>query len=97
MKNNNHQWVGIFKLIEECNELGTIAAKLCAYPNACHPDGKGDLIARLKDEMADVMAIIQWFEHTHDLNVDLKRIEYKFNLFEKWNQGIDGYMQGLQG
>lgn len=79
---------GLVKLTEECGELTQVAAKLIAYPDGPHPDGKGDLKARLEDEIADVLAataFVQWF-----YSLDMKRIEarsrVKFEKFTAWSR-----------
>lgn len=51
---------GLSKLVEECGEVLQIAGKLLAYPDGKHPDGKGNLNERLQDEMADLLAAIQF-------------------------------------
>ena len=54
-------WHGLAKFIEEMGELNTILGKLMAFPDGNHPDGEGDLIVRLVEEMADVQAAYKFF------------------------------------
>lgn len=60
---------GLGKLIEECAELSTVAAKKLNYMDIdVHPDGKGSLKERLEDEIADVMAAVNIVTENFDLN-----------------------------
>ena len=87
------RWPGIHKLVEEMAELTTELAKLAAYPLGNHPDGKGWLIQRVADEMADVQAIVQWFENNNvEIVVDEDRIQDKYDLYSKWHEH-----HGMQG
>jgi MazG nucleotide pyrophosphohydrolase domain len=77
---------GLMKLIEECGEVIQVAAKLQAYPSGEHPDGKGPLLERLEDELADVLAAIKFarerfpFDHTR-LE---QRMRAKYWMFTDW-------------
>jgi hypothetical protein len=77
---------GIVKLGEECAELGVEAAKLQAFPEGPHPDGRGVCIDRVTAEMADVIAAIQWFCERHGVRVDWTRVEAKVARFAEWDR-----------
>jgi NTP pyrophosphatase (non-canonical NTP hydrolase) len=75
---------GLVKLIEECGELVQIAAKkLAYYDSEHHPDGKGAIVPRLEDEVADVLAAIHFCMETNNLDRDriMLRSEEKIRLF----------------
>jgi len=79
---------GLTKLIEECGELAQIAAKKIAYPDTdVHPDGKGSLIGRLEDEVADVMAAIAFV--AEKLGLDEARMfargDAKRKQYQEWD------------
>lgn len=80
---------GLTKLIEECSEVIQVAAKAQAFPpkNGFHPDGKGSLILRLEEEIADVEAVIRLVKSTYNLNCKRMEIitETKYELFTKWH------------
>lgn len=82
--------LGIHKLTEECGEVLQLLGKLGAFPQGEHPDGKGDLILRLEDELADLAAAIEYFTFVNKLN-DNRIIErgcQKLKLFKEW--GLSG-------
>lgn len=93
---------GLTKVIEECGELVQVAAKMIAYPDREHPDAKGDLRERLQDEIADVMASIDFVTEKLglDLNAITMRADMKCARFAKWDLTGDddpppqGSMQG---
>ena len=79
---------GLVKLSEECGELVQIAMKKLNYPDTDqHPDGKGPLIQRLEDEIADVRAASLFVENKLRLNRDrmAARELKKFIQFKKWD------------
>jgi len=78
-------WRGSVKLAEEAAELGVELAKLQAFPVGEHPDGRGACIERVKDEMADVVAAIQWFCERNGVAVDWKRVDEKVARFSSWD------------
>lgn len=87
-------WPGIAKLAEECGELQQIIGKLMAYPSGEHPDGAGDLAERLRDEMADVMAAVQFVVEAnpdqvdgHELRLRQARKAYRF---AGWHANANG-------
>lgn len=91
-------WNGIHKAQEECAELGQVLAKLAAYPSGQHPDRILDpslppLMRRVEDELADVLAAVQWFIGYHRGRLDtsriLSRIMTKHMSFDEWHmQGV---------
>lgn len=54
------EWRGIFKLIEEMGEVQQVLGKIGPFPNEPHPDGLGNLDGRLEDELADLLAAIEY-------------------------------------
>lgn len=86
---------GLTKLMEECAELITEAAKLSAYPDGNHPDGKGPLLPRLEDEIADVLAAIRFVTQKH--NLDQLRIQArthrKLEKYFMWETGEIHHVQ----
>lgn len=83
-------WPGLAKLIEEKDELGQVLGKLLAYPFEAHPDGAGELSARLAEELADALAAIDYLRaHAAALAplqdfIDGRRRE-KFERFQRWH------------
>jgi len=80
---------GLVKLIEECGELQQIAAKKLAYFDTDeHPDGKGSMMIRLKDEIADTYAAMMEVAELFNLNQDdiRGRAKIKRELFLKWHK-----------
>lgn len=80
---------GLTKLIEETGELQQVVGKKLAYFDTDeHPDGKGSLKERMEEEIADVMAIIEFV--TIEFGLDEGRIhersEKKLNLYKEWNE-----------
>lgn len=79
---------GLVKLVEELNELGTVAAKKIAYMDMDeHPDGKGSLQQRIQEEMGDVLAAMRFV--AVKLSINWARVEgrarEKQARFEKWD------------
>lgn len=80
---------GLTKLLEELGELGQIAAKKIAYMDTDeHPDGLGSMKSRMEDEMADVLAAIDFVVNKFDLDVDriYDRSRKKYNRFVFWDK-----------
>lgn len=78
---------GLAKLIEECGELQQVCGKKLAYFDTDrHPDGT-QLSLRMQDEIADVLAAVQFV--VHKFNLDNKeinaRIIRKTRMFESWD------------
>jgi hypothetical protein len=83
-------WPGLAKLAEECGELLQVIGKLAAYPDGPHPDGGEPLPERLADEVADVLAAIDYLRaHAAPLvplrnHVERRRYD-KFVRFQVWD------------
>lgn len=79
---------GLTKLLEELGELGQIAAKKIAYMDTDeHPDGLGSMKTRMEDEMADVIAAIEFVVQKFDLSHHniRNRTKVKYERFLKWD------------
>lgn len=79
---------GLAKLLEECGELSQVAAKKLAYYDTDeHPDGAGPLSVRMENEMADVMAAIEFVAVRFGLDWDriVSRKEQKIIRFVNWD------------
>ena len=78
---------GLTKLSEECGELVQAACKKIAYMDRKHPDGKGNMNARIEEEMADVRAACDFVEAKLGLNKKAiqKRRKMKLKRFNKWD------------
>lgn len=96
--NSTHPWAGIAKLQEEMGELAAVLGKLHAYPSGVHPDEatNGDLLIRLTDELADVVAACTFFMETNlndkqRIAIDA-RVTKKINTFRHWHhhEGMTG-------
>lgn len=70
------RWRGIAKVVEECGELTVELGKLMAYPNGEHPDAadRGPLLRRVENELADVLAAVEFFASENSAGLDLERI-----------------------
>ncbi len=84
------QWRGIFKVIEESGELLQVLGKLGPFPGGDHPDGKGDLVTRLNDEIGDVRGALSYFVGANPLNPSYidQRADEKREKFVNW--GLTG-------
>lgn len=78
---------GLTKLIEEMGEAIQEAAKLQAFPDGEHPDGKGSLLLRLQNELADVRAASMFVieKYSLDYAAIASRTILKFDLYNKWD------------
>lgn len=92
-------WGGIVKLQEEMSELGVELAKLHAAPDGKHWDNKfksQPLIQRVKDELGDVYAALDFFIESnfepHDNQTIQNRRQYKLDKFRQWEaeEGMTG-------
>lgn len=84
----SEQWPGISKLVEECGEVLQVAGKLMGTQGKVeHWDGEGPLNERLQNEMADVIAAIEFvIKHSGlDRQAVATRAAVKFDLFEAWH------------
>lgn len=91
-------WRGIAKAVEEMGELSTVLGKLMAYPKGDHPDmyphvdgrekGAPPLRDRLKDEFADVLAILDYIGEREFTDEELAyigvRIKFKAERYKRW-------------
>lgn len=96
---------GAAKLIEECAELQIelgqlqqILAKKFQYWYADdHPDGKGNILGRVEDEMGDVLASI--YRVRDSLKLDRSRITNRMldkeALFATWEADLTNNDQGI--
>jgi len=86
MNKTINQWQGIFKVLEECGELSTVLGKLGPYPDGNHPDGAGNLIDRLQDELGDVLAACTYFAQINNLDLEYiaKRKAKKEETYKGW-------------
>lgn len=84
-------WRGIGKLIEECGEVQQLLGKAIPFPVQDHPDGKGPLKPRLREELTDLWAAMQYFMESNDLTFDRERFARKVELFRKW--GLTGVVE----
>lgn len=83
-------WQGIFKIQEETGELNQELGKLAVFPHGNHPDGNGDLVRRVTDEIADTLAAIEYFIEQNGLDnarISKRKME-KLDKFNKW--GLNG-------
>lgn len=87
-------WKGIWKLIEEAGEVIQVAGKLGPFPNGAHPDGKGDMVERLEDEMGDLAAALQYVAEENNLSAEriTARAMKKLAQFREW--GLTGVRRG---
>lgn len=86
----DEQWKGIFKVVEEAGELLTVLGKMGAFPSGEHPDGKGNLVMRAMDEIADLNAAQSYFVQKNGLDAIYleHRTQSKFKQFLQW--GLTG-------
>lgn len=81
------KWHGpLEKTAEECNELCVELMKLSLYPDGNHPGRRRNVILSAEDEMADVLAAVDYLIDRKGL--DRKRIERrkkaKYKKFAGW-------------
>jgi NTP pyrophosphatase (non-canonical NTP hydrolase) len=85
------RWKGIFKLTEECGELGQVLGKLGPFPGGEHPSGE-DLRRKLIEEIGDVKAALQYFIVLNLQQSEMEEINdratAKFRQFIEW--GLTG-------
>lgn len=80
------RWAGYCKVLEECGELTAVLGKLGPYPDGEHPDGAGNLIRRIEEELADVIAACTYFKDENGLDTQFiaDRIERKLQTYREW-------------
>jgi NTP pyrophosphatase (non-canonical NTP hydrolase) len=82
-------WPGISKLVEECGEVVQVCGKLLGTGGERkHWDGS-DLRERLSEEIADVLAAVQFVIAHNGLDpvVIAGRVSEKLQRFEEWHAG----------
>jgi len=83
------KWNGLSKLIEECGEVSQVAGKIIGNDGALqHWDGS-NLRRRMRQELADLLAAIDFFMVTNGLAYDVQiqsRRKRKLKRFIKWNK-----------
>lgn len=80
-------WPGVSKLVEELGELQQVLGKLMgSRGKTAH--WSGDLSMMLVEEIADVLAAIQFVIEKNKLNKDtiMKRVNAKLATFHKWHE-----------
>lgn len=80
------KWKGLNKAAEECAELTVELMKLSTFPNGKHPGRKRSVILSTEDEIADVVASLQYFIDRNKLDRAriVKRSQLKYKKFVKW-------------
>jgi hypothetical protein len=91
MKKPIQRWLGVGKLVEEFGEVLQLIGKGIAFPVGDHPDGKGSILDRLPEELADAKASIQYFEEVNGIKIDDARVKMKLKRFHKW--GLSGLIK----
>lgn len=76
------RWIGIFKVIEEKDELGQILAKMCQTPDMKHWDG--DLTPSLIEELTDLQQALDFFMETNNVEIDPDRYDQKRQKYQHW-------------
>ena len=81
-------WPGIGKLLEEAGEVSQVCGKLIgSHGSRNYWDGT-DLKSCLQDELADLMAAIEFVVAQNDLNTNTieRRCTKKLELFDRWHE-----------
>lgn len=92
---------GLAKIIEECGELIEVCAKIIGNGGSFEYYDGTELDARLAQELADVLAAIQ-YTRAHNIGLVAfsdyinKRKEDKFRLFQAWDQAERSDSPGLR-
>lgn len=80
------KWHGLRKAAEECGELVVELMKLATFPDGKHPARKRSLVISTEEELADVLAAVDYFIDRNKL--DRAKIERrkaaKYKKFSKW-------------
>jgi NTP pyrophosphatase (non-canonical NTP hydrolase) len=82
-------WPGLSKLIEECGEVQQVVGKLLGNNGESkHWDGGIDLRERLQNEMADLMAALNFVVEVNGLDKSkmMERATLKINRFRGWHR-----------
>jgi NTP pyrophosphatase (non-canonical NTP hydrolase) len=84
----SHKWNGLSKLIEECGEVCQVAGKLVGIDGKLnHWDGS-NLRKRMQEELGDLLAAINFFTATNQLDSEFikARSKRKLQRFIEWNK-----------
>lgn len=80
------KWHGLRKAAEECAELVVELMKLSTFPNGKHPSRRRSLVISTEEELADVLAAVDYFIDRNKL--DRAKIErrkaLKYKKFSGW-------------
>ena len=90
----NSEYIGIFKLIEETGELLQVLGKLGAFPDTFinHPDGT-NLREKLIEELADCRAALSYFVNVNFTTKESAMLTDR--MHEKYEKFIDWKLSGL--
>lgn len=61
-------WRALRKVAEECGELVVELMKLAAFPNGKHPSRKKSVVISTEEELADVLAVVDYFIDRNNLD-----------------------------
>lgn len=80
------KWWGLRKVVEECSELSVELMKLATFPSGKHPGRKRNLKISTEEELADVLAAVDYFidKNKLDRQVIERRRVLKYRKFAKW-------------
>ncbi len=80
------KWHGLRKAVEECCELGVELMKLATFPTGKHPARKRSLVLSTEEELADVLASVNYFIDRNKLDRAKieKRAKLKYKKFSRW-------------
>ena len=80
------KWHGLNKVVEEGCEAGVELMKLATFPSGKHPARKRSLVVSTEEELADVLASVNYFVDRNKLNRTKieKRVALKYKKFSKW-------------
>jgi hypothetical protein len=80
------KWYGLRKAAEECGELVVELMKLATFPDGKHPARKRSLVISTEEELADVMAAVDYFIDRNKLDRAKieKRKAAKYKKFTTW-------------
>ena len=81
---------GLYKLAEECTELGAVLVQLATFPFQPRPEGREQLERRLEEELGDLLGAVRYFRaHNTATRLDWDAVEAradaKFALFQRWD------------
>lgn len=91
--NEDVEWKGLFKIVEESGELCQVLGKLACNPDGISPNGEHSLIPNLYEEIGDLQAALHYFIEANGLDPAKinERIREKTEKFNYWSlAGIKG-------